>query len=153
MAQAMNLSDDAVAAVENAALLHDIGKLALPEASLFGDSPVGDVEMEALLDYPARTLELLDASPALAGLRHLVQRSQAWWDDGTRDAQLDRREIPVAARIIAVADAIDTVRSWDGRRAKDSSQLRAVMQRLAGARLDPDVVRVGLETVEGRSCS
>jgi two-component system response regulator RpfG len=62
MAEAMNLSEDAVAAVENAALLHDIGKLALPEASLFGDSPVGDIEMAALVDYPARTLELLEAS-------------------------------------------------------------------------------------------
>jgi hypothetical protein len=36
---------------------------------------------------------------------------------------------------------------------KDSSQLHAAMQRLAGTRLDPDVVRLGLATAEGRSCS
>jgi response regulator RpfG family c-di-GMP phosphodiesterase len=153
MAEAMHLTDEAVAAVENAALLHDIGKLALPEASLAGDSPVGDIEMEALLDYPARTLELLDASPALAGLRHLIQRSQAWWDDRGREAQPDGGDIPVAARIIAVADAIDTLRSWDGRHAKDSSHLHAALRRLAGTRLDPEVVRVGLETLESGSCS
>ena len=99
MARSLNLSEEACAEIEAAALLHDIGKLALPEDVLSGKVPIGDAEMAALLDSPARTMQLLAGTPALAGASQLIHGSREWWDgsggpEGLRGSQRPVRQLP-----------------------------------------------------------
>ena len=152
MARLLNLSGEACAEIAGAGLLHDIGKLALPEAVLSGEAPIGDLEMEALLDSHARTLQLLEATPSLAPESWLIRRSREWWDGSGGPDGLRGWDIPIGARILAVADAIETVRDCEGWPTREPETIGASIARRAGTRFDPDVVRVGLEAIEGRSC-
>jgi putative two-component system response regulator len=155
LAKALHLSGDAAAQIRAAALLHDLGKLSLPEPVLLGDAPIGDSEMEALLDHHSRTLDLLAGHAVFTGAATLLESVFEWWDGRGYPAGSAGREIPFAARIIAAADVFDAARAghsphdgWAHRAAG-----RAALVRDAGARLDPDLVRVFLHLVDGPSCS
>jgi response regulator RpfG family c-di-GMP phosphodiesterase len=155
LARVHHLSPSAIAEIQGAALLHDFGKLSLPEAVLLGDSPVGDAEMEALLDHHSRTLDALSGQPALAGVAALLESVFEWWDGRGYPVGLAGRDIPFGARIIAAADAFDAARvhypatdAWAHREAG-----RAAIARSAGSRLDPDLVRVYLHLLDGQTCS
>lgn len=155
LARAHHLSPSAVADVQGAALLHDLGKLSLPEAVLLGDTPVGDAEMEALLDHHSRTIDALSGQPALAGVTTLLESVFEWWDGRGYPVGLAGRDIPFGARIIAAADTFDAARvhypasdTWAHHEAG-----RAAIARGAGSRLDPDLVRVYLHLLDGQSCS
>lgn len=155
MAHALHLPPKATADVEAAALLHDIGKLALPEDVLLGQSPVGDSEMEALLDHHWRTLDLLNDHDAFRHVVPLADALQERWDGGGYPAGRAECEIPFGARIVAVADTFDAARA--GRAPHDTpahqAAGRAALLRDAGSRLDPDLVRVYLHMVDAQSCS
>jgi cyclic di-GMP phosphodiesterase len=148
----LRLSQEACAEVEAAALLHDIGKLALPEDVLSGRAPIGDAEMAALLDSPARTMQLLAESPALVGASQLIHRSREWWDGSGGPEGLRGWDIPIGARILAVADAIETAQDCEGREPHARASMTAAVSRRAGTRFDPDLVHVGLQANESRSC-
>jgi response regulator RpfG family c-di-GMP phosphodiesterase len=152
MAQSLNLSGDACEQIEGAALLHDIGKLALPDAVLAGHAPVGDAEMEVLLDSHARTLQLLEGSRALAGASWLIRQSREWWDGSGGPEGACGWDIPIGARILAVADALQTAQDCEGRTSQTFASVSAAIGARAGTRFDPDVVRVGLRAMERRSC-
>jgi response regulator RpfG family c-di-GMP phosphodiesterase len=152
MAQSLNLSGESCADIEGAALLHDIGKLALPEAVLSGEAPIGDPEMEVLLGSHARTLQLLDGTPTLASVSWLIRQSREWWDGSGGPEGTRGWDIPIGARILAVADAIATEQDCAGRMARPSSFVNATIGRRAGTRFDPDVVRAGLRAIDSRSC-
>jgi response regulator RpfG family c-di-GMP phosphodiesterase len=154
LAKALHLPSKVVGQIEGAALLHDIGKLALPEPVLFGDAPVGEAEMEALLDHHARTLDLLGDAPVFAPIRHLVECVHECWDGQGYPNGLAEESIPLGARIVAVADAHDAARMWslhDEPQSRDDSQRTLVRE--AGTRLDPNLVRVFLHAVETQPCS
>ncbi len=155
LARAHHLSPAAIADVQGAALLHDLGKLALPEPVLLGDTPIGDAEMEALLDHHSRTLDTLSRQPALAGVATLLESVFEWWDGRGYPVGLAGRDIPFGARIIAAADTFDAARvhypandTWAHQEAG-----RAAIARGAGSRLDPDLVRVYLHLLDGVTCS
>lgn len=155
MGGALHLSSRELADVQAAALLHDLGKLALPEAVLLGEAPLGDAEMDALLDHHARTLDLVRDHPSLRGVITLLESVFARWDgEGVGDGPAGRA-IPFGARIVAVADAFDAARAnyapddtWAHQAAG-----RAAIARDAGTRLDPDLVRVYLHLLDAPSCS
>lgn len=155
LAAALHLSPRAQSDIRTAGLLHDLGKLSLPEAVLLGDAPFGDLEMEALIEHRERTLDLLDGHAAFAGaaavLAHVFER----WDGRGYPEGLTGRAIPFGSRIVAAADLLDVVRTGQmiGRRTADQGTVRAALEREAGARLDPDLVRVVLHLVDDPSCS
>jgi response regulator RpfG family c-di-GMP phosphodiesterase len=152
MARSLNLSQEACADIEAASLLHDIGKLALPEDVLSGTAAIGDAEMTVLLDSPARTLQLLAGTAALLGASQLIRRSREWWDGSGGPEGLSGWDIPVGARILAVADAIETAQDCEGGDAHARAALTNAVSRRAGTRLDPELVHVGLQANESRSC-
>ena len=155
LAAALHLSLREVAEVRAAGLLHDAGKLALPEPVLLGDAPVGDSEMETLLDHHGRTLDLLSGHPAFAGVASLLESVFEWWDGRGYPAGLAGRDIPLAARIVAAADVFDAARTSHG--AHDTwahhAAGRAAVAHAAGSRLDPDLARVYLHLLDGQTCS
>jgi response regulator RpfG family c-di-GMP phosphodiesterase len=155
IARALHLSSSAVVDIHDGALLHDLGKLALPEDVLLGRKPVGDSEMEALLDHHNRTLDLLRGRASFAGAVRLLESAFEGWDGLGYPSGLSGTAIPFGARIIAVADAFDAAvaacRSSEPRARYHAG--RAELEREAGARLDPDLVRVYLHLLGGEPCS
>ena len=146
LAQALFLPAETAEEVAGAALLHDIGKLTLPEAVLHGDMPLGDTEIDALGNHHERTLQLLAGAPSLTSIAAIVEHVQARWDGTGMPWGLAGQHIHMGARIVAVADAVDATRGRSGAGAPLGARYTA-LARGAGTRLDPDLVRVCLHTL------
>jgi response regulator RpfG family c-di-GMP phosphodiesterase len=153
LAEALSVPTALAGQIRDAALVHDIGKLVLPADVLRGDHPLDDDEIEALGNHHARTLDLLDRAPALAPLTSIVAHVEARWDGMGIPWGLAGNHIPIGARIVAVADAADAGRSRSRGTSPAIDARYGVLTRSAGVRLDPDLVRVCLQTLDAPSRS
>jgi HD-GYP domain-containing protein (c-di-GMP phosphodiesterase class II) len=153
LAGELRLSPDMAARIEDAALLHDVGKLSLPEDVLLGDAALSDGALEALLDHHARALQMLAAAPGLAAVADIVEAVHECWDGSGYPRGLSGASISLAARIVAVADVLDAAQTWAVHQEPVTRQdAQAALVREAGTRLDPDLVRVCLGTMERQPC-
>jgi putative two-component system response regulator len=149
----VGLSPSSTASVEDAALLHDIGKLSLPEDVLLGTATPGDAVVEALLDHHARARQMLARAPALEPVAGIIEAVHECWDGSGYPRGLAGASIPMGARIVAVADLLDAVQTWGVHQEPLSrADAQAALVREAGTRLDPDLVRACLQTMERPSC-
>jgi diguanylate cyclase (GGDEF)-like protein/putative nucleotidyltransferase with HDIG domain len=127
--------------VRQTALLHDLGKLAIPGEILDKPDRLTDDEWELIRRHPASGAEVLRSVPALSKLATAVRASHERWDgDGYPDG-LRGEQIPVAARIVAVCDAFEAMtgdRSY--RESKSLDDALRELQRCAGSQFDPAVV-------------
>ncbi len=150
IARGMGLPAAEVDAVRTAAALHDIGKIRTPKAILHKPAPLTDDEYEVIKLHPVQGSEMvakLDTGLA-AVIRHHHERM-----DGTGyPAGLVGSEIPLGARIIAVADTFDAITSTRPYRAACSQREAIhVLASEAGTRLDPVAVRAFRHYYSGRS--
>jgi len=109
IARTLGMPDEALAAVEHGALLHDLGKLAVPEAILRKPAPLTVEEILLVRRHPAIGSDLIAQVPYLAAavpiVRHAYERMDGQgYPDGIRAAQ-----VCVGARIVGVADAYDAM--------------------------------------------
>jgi diguanylate cyclase (GGDEF)-like protein/putative nucleotidyltransferase with HDIG domain len=148
LARRMSCSDGQVRIAAQGGLLHDIGKLHVPSEILRKPGPL-DAEERQVMERHARIgADLTAAIPPLAHLASAVRSCQEHWDGQGYPDGLAGRDIPLAARIIAVADAYDamtTDRSY--RLALPADVVRAELERCAGTQFDPAVVAAMLELV------
>ena len=140
-ARHLGLEIDMVRAVRQAAELHDIGKLAIPDTILNKPGPLDDAEWGFMRRHTLVGERILAAAPALVDVAKLVRASHERWDgDGYPDG-LAGAEIPLGARVIAVCDAWDAmVTDRPYRRAMPREAALAELERCAGTQFDPDVV-------------
>ncbi len=95
--------------VAQGALVHDLGKLAIPRTLLDKPHPLSEAEWEVVREHPQRGAEVLLRMDGLAPLAVIVRSSHERWDgDGYPDG-LREDEIPLAARIVSVCDAFDAM--------------------------------------------
>ena len=147
LAEALYLPESESQLIHGAALLHDIGKLTLPEPVLLGHATIGDAELEALGNHHARTLALLIRAPRFNAIAAVVEFVHARWDGTGMPWGVAGDDIPLSARVVAVADAIDSAMTGT-RGSIDPDSRYGVLTRGAGTRLDPDLVRVFLHTID-----
>ena len=126
-----------------AAMVHDIGKLAVPPEILNGDSHPTEEEWAVLKQHPATGGEMLEPlRPWLGDWRLAASQHHERWDGGGYPAGLSGTEISLAGRIVAVADAFDVITSKRSyKTAMSPEAARQEMVRCAGRQFDPDVVR------------
>jgi putative nucleotidyltransferase with HDIG domain len=127
--------------VRHAALLHDLGKLAISPAILSKPGPLEPHEWEIVRTHPDRGAEILLRAPGLESLAAAVRGSHERWDGGGYPNGLAGREIPLAARIVAACDAFDamvTERPYSPALSWDAAS--AELHECAGSQFDPDVV-------------
>jgi response regulator RpfG family c-di-GMP phosphodiesterase len=155
LAAALHLSPQAQADIRAAGLMHDLGKLSLPESVLLGHMPLGDLEMEALIEHRERTLEILGGNAAFAGAASVLAHVFERWDGRGYPDGFSGQAIPFGSRIVAAADLLDVVRTGHAvaGRTADPASVRLGLEREAGTRLDPDLVRVLLHLLDDPSCS
>ncbi len=132
-----------------AALLHDIGKIAIPNAILCKPGKLTSEEWDIIRTHPERGCRVIEPIPQLAdslpGIRHHHER----WDGAGYPAGLAQESIPLQARIIAVADAFDAITSDRAYvTASTCEKALGILDTNACAQFDPAVVVVVRSVVE-----
>jgi two-component system, cell cycle response regulator len=127
--------------IRQAAELHDVGKLAIPEEILSKPGPLSDDEWEFVRRHTLIGERILASAPALRGAAELVRSSHERWDGDGYPDKLRAGEIPLGARIIAVCDAFDAMTSQRPY-ATSLSRQEAIRElvRCSGTQFDPAVV-------------
>ncbi len=105
LSEAMGLSATTTDVVVKAGVLHDIGKIATPDAILFKDGPLSDDEWAVMRTHAEFGAAILAALPALAPFAPIVRAHHERWDGHGYPFGLKGEQIPFEARVVAVADA------------------------------------------------
>jgi len=135
--------------VARAAELHDVGKVAIPDAILNKAGPLDEAEWSFMRRHTIIGERILLSAPALRPVARLVRSSHERWDGGGYPDGLAQEEIPLGARIVAVCDAFDamtTDRPYR-RRVSDAAAL-AELRGNAGTQFDPQVVKAFARTLD-----
>jgi response regulator RpfG family c-di-GMP phosphodiesterase len=141
MARALQLPEHERIAIERAALLHDLGKLAVPDAVLRKPAPLTPEEQLLVRLHPVIGADLIRGIPYLAASADLVRDAHERMDGLGYPHGLRATEVPVGARIIAVADAYDAMtRPRVFRDAISHDEALLELSRCAGAQFDGRVI-------------
>jgi len=137
----MSLSSAKAREVRYAAMLHDIGKVAVPSEILLKPGPLTDEEWVTMRSHAAVGGELVGRIDAFAHLAPAVRASHERWDGGGYPDGLAGEAIPLAARIIAACDTYDAiVTDRPYRAARSPAEACEELRRVAGSQLDATVV-------------
>jgi HD-GYP domain-containing protein (c-di-GMP phosphodiesterase class II) len=146
----MSLSSAQARDVRYAAMLHDIGKVAVPSEILLKPGPLTDEEWVTMRGHAAIGGELVGRIDAFAHLAPAVRASHECWDGGGYPDGLAGEEIPLAARIIAACDTYDAiVTDRPYRPARSPREACEELSRVAGAQLDGRVVAAVVAELAG----
>jgi two-component system, cell cycle response regulator len=127
--------------VAHAAELHDVGKIAIPDAILQKSVPLDDTEWGFMRQHTIIGERILSAAPALRRVARLVRSSHERWDGVGYPDGLSGHEIPLGARVVAVCDAFDAMTTNRPYRHRiGGSDALAELRRCAGTQFDPAVV-------------
>ena len=145
----LGLDSDELSQVARAAELHDVGKVAVPDAILRKEGPLSDVEWSFMRQHTIAGDRILSAAPALEPVAKLVRASHEHYDGNGYPDRLAGDDIPLGARIVAVCDAFHAMTSdRPYRRAVPMTHAIDELRRCAGMQFDPDVVRAFCDTVD-----
>ena len=154
IAAAIGMSEDEQETVHTAALLHDIGKFNLPDDILKADVPLGEAEWELIRTHPAEGARLVSHLEGYAAAAEIIRTHHERWDGNGYPDGVAGADIPLGARIIAVADTYDVLTARDSYR-KPVSSAAAIeeLRRVAGTQLDPAVVNVFVDLLDTKELS
>lgn len=137
----LGLPDAALATIEHGALLHDLGKLAVPEAILRKPAPLTMEELLLVRRHPAMGSELVAAVPYLLGAVAIVRDAHERMDGLGYPRGVHASGVSIGARIVCIADAYDTMtRPRVFRDAMSPADALLELQRCSGTQFDPLVV-------------
>ena len=146
LARAMGIPPDEIKIIARGAFLHDIGKMAIPDEILRKPGKLSPEEQTIMREHCARGYHMLRKIPFLAGAAEIVYCHQEYYDGNGYPNGLRGREIPIGARIFAVADTLDAITSdRPYRKARGFDTAREEILRCSGTQFDPVVVEVFLK--------
>jgi len=140
IAAEMELPQNEIENVAVAARVHDIGKIAVPDAILLKPGPLSDEEWATMKRHPVVSAELIEGLEIYDAVVDAVRHEHERWDGSGYPDGLVGEEIPLMARIIAAADiynALTTDRPY--RKAFNPDQTIAILREMRGTDLDPEV--------------
>ncbi len=148
-ARTFSLPAEEVEQIRQAAELHDVGKVAIPDAILDKPAALDESEWAFIRRHTLIGERIIAAAPALRHVAALVRSSHENFDGSGYPDRLAGQEIPLGSRIIAVCDALDamtTDRLY--RKAMDQTAAMSELRRCAGSQFDPDVVERVCEALD-----
>jgi putative nucleotidyltransferase with HDIG domain len=149
IARRMGLPGDRIKVIARGAFLHDVGKMAIPDAILRKPGKLNDMETGIMREHSLRGYEMLRKIPFLQEAAEIVYSHQEKWDGTGYPRGLKGEEIPLGARIFAVADTLDAMCSdRPYRSALPFSAAREEIIRFSGRQFDPQVVDAFLSMPE-----
>lgn len=143
IATEMGLPGEKIEVVRQAAFLHDIGKLAIPEAILHKPGKLTEIEYEFIKKHTDIGADLLASTEGLKHLAPFVRFHHERWDGYGYPQGLDGEEIPLEARILNVCDSVESMASdRPYHRGMSIAEIKAEVERCSAFQFDPAVVDV-----------
>jgi diguanylate cyclase (GGDEF)-like protein len=143
LAAAVGMRDDEIRGLKTAALLHDIGNLAVPEDILTKPGPLSEEEFQRVKIHPRVGADILDAVPFPYPVAPLILAHHEHWDGTGYPNSLAGEAIPIGARVLSVVDVFTALladRPYRG--AKSYDEAVGMLREHAGRKLDPRLVDV-----------
>lgn len=141
LARALGIEGEDLVHVRRGSLLHDVGKMRIPDAILHKRDKLSEPEWEIMRKHPVYGYEILSAIPFLHPAIDIPYGHHERWNGSGYPRGLQGEEIPLAARIFAVADVYHAMTSERPyRRAMPPSQVRSLLGDASDSLFDPDVV-------------
>ncbi|MHB8876493.1 MAG: HD domain-containing phosphohydrolase [Myxococcaceae bacterium] len=149
IATKMGIKGQELEEIARGALLHDIGKIGVPDAVLLKPGKLTPDEWVEMRKHPGIGFQMIQAIPFLATPAKIVLSHQERWDGQGYPRNLDRGDVHIGARIFSVADTLDAMTS-DRPYRKGTTFGHAIeeVRRCAGSQFDPEVVRAFLDIGE-----
>ncbi len=149
---AIGFSEIEINRIKVAGLLHDIGKIAIEEGILNKPGRLTDQEMDQIKQHPSIGYRILTSTQEMMEIAECILLHHEKWDGTGYPKGLKGEEIPLAARIIALADSFDAMTSERTYR-KALSEKEAIheIQKNSGTQFDPEIARIFVERVLCRS--
>ena len=152
IARELGLSDRDQDVVHTAALLHDIGKFIFPDSILFADTKLSKEQFEIVRMHPEQGARLVARIEGYGPVAEIILAHHERIDGNGYPNGLIGEQIPLAARIISVADTYDVMTSRDSyRRPVSSREAIEELRRVSDAQLDREVVETFVRLLEQRS--
>jgi diguanylate cyclase (GGDEF)-like protein/putative nucleotidyltransferase with HDIG domain len=150
LAEAIGLPPEEVSRVSTAALLHDIGKIGVPDKVLNKKGKLNAEDWEAIKSHPKLGATIVGNIPNLAPCVSTILHHHEWWDGTGYPEGLKGEQISIEARILAVADAFEAMSSARPYRpALCGEKVLKELRRGAGSQFDPELVETFIGIVEG----
>jgi HD-GYP domain-containing protein (c-di-GMP phosphodiesterase class II) len=152
VARRLDVDGEELNQLRHAAALHDIGKVAIPDAIITKPGALTDDEWAFMRRHTLIGERIIAAAPALAAAARLVRSSHEAWDGSGYPDALAAEEIPLGARIIAVCDAFDAMlsdRAYSPPVRIDDAL--AELRRCSGGQFDPTIVQVFEQVLADRA--
>jgi diguanylate cyclase (GGDEF)-like protein/putative nucleotidyltransferase with HDIG domain len=148
IAEALAMEPSEVEEIRLAGLLHDIGKVGIPEPILNKSGPLDAAEWETMKTHTELGAKILEPLEAMKRIRLMVRHHHEFYDGTGYPDRFEGDSIPYGARVIAIADAYDTItseRTYKKARTPEDAFLE--LERCASNQFDPALVRVFIETM------
>lgn len=152
LAVAAGLNDDQVRTVYTAGLLHDIGKISIPECILNKEGTLTEEEYDIIKGHVNNSIEMIRHLPEMDYVIPAVLGHHERWDGKGYPRGIAGEEIPVSGRCLAIADVFDamtTNRAY--REGRSLEYALGELEKAAGTQLDPELTRIFLRLVRNHS--
>jgi putative nucleotidyltransferase with HDIG domain len=149
IAEALGLKEEEIGEIRLGALLHDIGKVGIPEEILGKRGPLNPDEWEKMKEHVLYGDRMLEPLQTISRIRKMVCHHHEMFDGSGYPQGLVGDQIPIGSRIIAIADAYDTITSERiYKKARTPAAAFEELERCAGSQFDPQLVRLFIEAVQ-----
>jgi PAS domain S-box-containing protein/putative nucleotidyltransferase with HDIG domain len=148
LAKCLNIPEDQLEDVRRGALLHDIGKLGVPDTVLLKNGPLTPEEWVIMQKHPTYAYEMLSQIKFFANSIDIPYCHHEWWDGSGYPRGLEGKQIPLPARIFCIVDVWDALTSnRPYREAWKKEEALAHIINQAGTHFDPDVVNAFIQMI------
>jgi diguanylate cyclase (GGDEF)-like protein len=143
LAEALGMNDIEVEEIRLGAVLHDVGKVGIPEAILNKSGPLNLEEWDTMKTHVTYGGRLLQPLVPLAHIRRMVLHHHEFFDGSGYPEALSGENIPLGARIVTIADSYDTITSDRSyKKGRTAEEALAELERCAGTQFDPRLVEI-----------
>ena len=152
LAVATGLNDDQVRTIYAAGLLHDIGKISIPESILKKTGKLEPDEYQIMKDHVNNSIEMIRHLPEMDYLIPAVLGHHERWDGKGYPRGISGEEIPISARCLAIADVFDAMTTdRPYRKGLPLDYALEELQKGAGSQFDPSLTPVFIRLIRSRS--
>lgn len=148
LAEAMGIQGEELVSIRRGSLLHDIGKMGIPDSILNKNGPLTEQELEIVRKHPIHAYNMLKDIDYLRSALEIPYCHHEKWDGTGYPRGLKGEQIPISARIFAVVDVFDAlVNDRPYRRAMPQEEVIRYLQEQGGKHFDPKVVEVFMRVI------
>jgi HD-GYP domain-containing protein (c-di-GMP phosphodiesterase class II) len=148
IAETMGLSKDEILLIRQAAILHDLGKIGISEKILLKPSKLTKKEFAVIKEHPLIGADIIRPIHLLHNIVPLVMHHHERWDGKGYPSSLKGEEIPIGARIIAIADVYQAlISNRPYRKALPENKAKEIIKEGAGTQFDPRIVDVFMQLI------